>query len=219
MEKKSGTMDTSITQGANAMQNLPVFHIDQKLYNIAARVAREAMGTLAVYSADLLDRVTFESNSEKVPSTGKQIAAAFRAAFDNGDKMPILKTPADCKCFLGVAGNDVYRALHDFDHYQAYIAGNGGTTKLADEVALNVHMVDRIMAMVAEDQDIADTTRAILFADLVGQAFYYANKKDFISNEGQADFAKWLGGYVLAGILTGDDPLQTIEKIKVWPKF
>ena len=212
-------MDTSTTQGADAMQNLPVFHIDQKLYNIAARVAREAVGTLETYSADLLERVTFENDPEKVPATGKAIAAAFDAALKGGEKMPILATPSDCKCFLGEKSNNVYRALHDFDHYQAYITGNGGTTKLADEVALNVHMVDRIMAMVTEDQDIADTTRAILFADLVGQSFYYAKHKDFISNYGQAEFAKWLGGYILAGVLSGDEPLQTIEKIKVWPKF
>lgn len=202
------------------MQNLSVFHIDQRLYNIAARVAREAIGTLELYSADLLERVTFENNPEKVPSTGKTIAAAFDAALKGGDKMPILATPSDCKCFLGEKANNVYRALHDFDHYQAYITGNGGTTKLADEIALNVYMVNRIMAVVcAENQDIADTTRAILFADLVGQSFYYAKHKDFISNHGQAEFAKWLGGYILGGILSGDDPLQTIEKIKVWPKF
>ena len=201
------------------MQNLSVFHIDQKLYNMAARVARDAIGTIELYSADLLERVTFESNPEKVPSTGKTIAAAFDAALKGGDKMPILATPSDCKCFLGEKANNVYRALHDFDHYQAYITGNGGTTKLADEIALNMFMVNRIMALVTENQDIADTTRAILFADLVGQSFYYAKHKDFISNHGQAEFAKWLGGYILAGILSGEDPLQTIEKIKVWPKF
>ena len=212
-------MDTSTTQGANAMQNLPVFQIDQRLYNIAARVASEAIGTLEAYSADLLERVTFENNPEKVPSTGKTIAAAFDAALKGGAKMPILATPTDCKCFLGEKANNVYRALHDFDHYQAYITGNGGTTKLADEIALNVHMVNRIMAIVAENQDIADTTRAILFADLVGQSFYYAKHKDFISNHSQAEFSKWLGGYILAGILSGDEPLQTIEKIKVWPRF
>ena len=212
-------MDTSTTQGANAMQNPPVFHIDQKLYARAATVARAAMATLEAYSADLLERVTFENNPEKVPSTGKAIAAAFDAALRGGDKMPILATPKDCECFLGVAGNDVYRALHDFDHYQAYITGSGGTTKLADEVALNMHMVNRIMAMLNEDQDIADTVRALLLADLVGQSVYYAKHKDFISNHGQAEFAKWLGGYILASILSDDDPLQTIEKIKVWPKF
>ena len=212
-------MGASTTQGANAMPNLSVFHIDQKLYNIAARVAREAIGTLELYSADLLEHVTFENDSEKVPSTGKAIAAAFDAALKGGAKMPILATPSDCKCFLGEKANNVYRALHDFDHYQAFMSGNGGTTKLADEIALNAHMVDRIMAMVTENQDIADTTRAILFADLVGQSFYYAKHKDFISNHGQAEFAKWLGGYILAGILSGDDPLQTVEKIKVWPRF
>lgn len=213
-------MDTSTTQGANAMQNLSVFHIDQRLYARAATVAREAIGTLEVYSADLLDRVTFENNPEKVPSTGKAIAAAFDAALKGGDKMPILATPKDCECFLGEKGNNVYRALHDFDHYQAYITGNGGTTKLADEIELNVHMVNRIMAMVcAENQDIADTTCALLFADLVGQAVYYAKHKDFISNYGQSEFATWLGGYILAGILQGIDPLQTLDAVKVWPKF
>ena len=212
-------MDTSTTQGADAMQNLSVFHIDQSLYNIAAHVAREAVSTLELYSADLLKHVTFENSPEKVPSSGKTIASAFDAALKGGDKMPILATPLDCKCFLGEKANNVYRALHDFDHYQAYITGNGGTTRLADEVALNVHMVNRIMAMVTENQDIADTTYAILFADLVGQSFYYAKHKDFVSNHGQAEFAKWLGGYILAGILSGEEPLQTIEKIKVWPKF
>ena len=213
-------MDTSTTQGANAMQNLSVFYIDQKLYTHAATVAREAIGTLEVYSADLLERVTFESHPEKVPSTGKAIAAAFDAALKGGDKMPILATPSDCQCFLGEKANNVYRALHDLDHYQAYITGNGGTTKLSDEIALNVFMVNRVMSVAcAENQDIADTTHALLFADLVGQAFYYAKHKDFISNHGQAEFAKWLGGYILAGILSGDNPLQTVEKIEEWPKF
>lgn len=213
-------MDTSTKQGASAMQNLPVFYIDQKLYARAATVAREAIGTLEAYSADLLERVTFESDPEKVPSTEKAIAAAFDIALKGGAKMPILATPSDCQCFLGEKANNVYRALHDFDHYQSYTTGNGGTTKLADEIALNMFMVDRIMAMAcAGNQDIADTTRALLFADLVGQAFYYAKHKDFISNHGQAEFAKWLGGYILAGILSGVDPLKTIEQVKVWPKF
>ena len=202
------------------MKNPSVFPIDQKLYARAAIVAREAVGTLEEYSADLLERVTFENNPEKVPSTGKAIAAAFDAALKGGDKMPILATPKDCQCFLGEKANNVYRALHDFDHYQAFITGNGGTTKLADEIALNMFMVNRIMAVAcAEHRDIADTTHALLFADLVGQSFYYAKHKDFISNHGQAEFAKWLGGYVLAGILQGIDPLQTVEKIKVWPTF
>lgn len=201
------------------MKNPSVFPIDQKLYARAAIVAREAFGVLEVHSANLLEHVTFESDHEKVPSTGKAIAAAFDVALKGGDKMPILATPQDCQCFLGEKANNIYRALHDFDHYQAYMSGNGGTTKLADEVALNVLMVDRIMASVTENQDIADTTRAILFADLVGQAVYYAKHKDFISNHGQAEFARWLGGYVLAGILSGYDPLQTIERVKVWPKF
>lgn len=202
------------------MKNPSVFYIDQKLYARAANTARAAIGILEAYSVDLLERVTFESNPEKVPSTGKAIAAAFDVALKGGDKMPILATPKDCQCFLGEKANNIYRALHDFDHYQAYITGNGGTTKLADEIALNVLMVDRIMAMAcAENQDIADTTRAILFADLVGQSFYYAKHKDFISDRGQAEFAKWLGGYILAGILSGEDPLQTIEQVKVWPKF
>ena len=202
------------------MQNLPVFHLNQRLYNIAARVAREAVSTIELYSADLLERVTFENDPEKVPSTGKAIAAAFDVALKGGDKMPILATPKDCKCFLGEKGNNVYRALHDFDHYQAYITGNGGTTKLSDEIELNVHMVNRIMAMAqADNQDIADTTRALLFADLVGQAVYYAKHKDFISNYGQSEFTKWLGGYILAGILQGIAPLQTLDAVKVWPKF
>lgn len=212
-------MDTSTTQGANAMQNLPVFPIDQRLYNMAARVARDAFDILEAYSADMMERVTFENDFEKVPSTGKAIAAAFAVALKGGEKMPILATPKDCQCFLGEKANNIYRALHDFDHYQAFMSGNGGTTKLADEVALNAHMVDRVMAVVTENQDIADTTRSILFADLVGQAFYYDKHKDFITNHGQAEFAKWLGGYILAGILSGENPLQTIEKIKVWPKF
>lgn len=220
MKTIGGTISSSTKQGANAMKNPSVFYIDQKLYARATAVARDAIGTLAAYSADLLDRVVFENNPEKVPSTGKQIAAAFDVALKGGDKMPILATPEDCKCFLGEKGNNVYRALHDFDHYQAYITGNGGTTKLADEVNLNVLMVNRIMAVAcAENQDIADTTRALLFADLVGQAVYYAKHKDFISNHGQSEFAKWLGGYILAGILQGIDPLQTIEQVKVWPKF
>ena len=202
------------------MQNLSVFHIDKNLYARAATVARDAIGTLEAYSADLLERVVFENNPEKVPSTGKAIAAAFDVALKGGDKMPILATPKDCQCFLGEKGNDTYRALHDFDHYQAYITGNGGTTKLSDEIALNLYMVDKIMAMMVVDcQDIKDAAHAILFADLVGQSFYYAKHKDFISNHGQEEFAKWLGGYILAGILSGEDPLQTIEKIKVWPKF
>ena len=212
-------MASSTTQGANAMKNPSVFPIDQKLYARAAAVAREAIGTLEVYSADLLERVTFENNLEKVPSTGKQIAAAFDAALKGCAKMPILATPSDCQCFLGEKANNVYRALHDFDHYQAFMGGNGGTTKLADEIELNVLMVNRIMALVTEHQDIADTTRALLFADLVGQSFYYAKNKDFISNHGQAEFAKWLGGYILGGILQGVDPLKTIEQVKVWPKF
>lgn len=188
------------------MKNPSVFYIDQKLYARATTVARDAIGTLAAYSADLLDRVVFENNPEKVPSTGKAIHAAFDAAIKGGPKMPILKTPLDCQCFLGIRGNDVYRVLHDHDHYQAYKLGIGGTTRLEDEDMLNRAMVERIMRATGITRsgfhaDLWAVLKACLLADLVGQAYYFQQHKSFVRNDAQSAFVRWTAEKILGQVL------------------
>lgn len=214
-------MGTSTTQGANAMKHTVNVSIPMSEVKQAGLYATQAVVMLAyTEQPEVFEYVVFESDASKVPSTGKTIAAAFRAAFDNGDKMPILKTPENCKCFLGVIGNDVYRVLHDYDHFVHYTMGLGGTTKLEDEVQMNLELAQRIAGYVKTDnQDVKIVAESCLYADLIGQAFYYANKKDFVSNEGQLAFVQWLAGAIIAGKNEGKNAIQVMESITEWPKF
>lgn len=174
----------------------------------AMGAARNAMQDLR-YSADYAHvfRVCIlEYNADKVPSTGKAIFKAFTEAFNGGQKMPILKTPLDCSCFLGVRGNDVYRALHDYDHFCAMRDGIGGTTRLQDEVMLNQVMVERIvnasgLTRVGFYSNVWAVLKACLLADLVGQSYYYAQKKDFVGNERQLGFVKWTAEKILPQVI------------------
>ena len=147
-----------------------------------------------------------EYNADKVPSTGKQIFKAFTEAFNGEQKMQILKTPSDCQCFLGVEGNDVYRALHDYDHFCAMRDGLGGTTRLHDENTLNRIMVERIVAASGVSRVgfyivVWAVLKACLLADLVGQAYYYAQHKNFVGNEQQLNFVKWTAEQILDQVI------------------
>ena len=162
-------------------------------FQLVRDTAKEAVKSLFWQYRHVFNVVYFESDYQLVPATGKQIYAAFTGAFNGGQKMPILKTPSDCQCFLGVYANNLYRAIHDYDHYQAYQEGHG-TTKLNDEAALNRKMVNRIMGNLCPSID-AGLRRAIelcLLADLVGQSYYYAQHKNFIDNKKQLAFVVWL---------------------------
>ena len=184
----------------------------------AMRAARNAMQDLR-YAADYAHvfRVCYlEYNADKVPSTGKAIFNAFTEAFNGGQKMPILKTPLDCECFLGVRGNDIYRALHDYDHFCAMRDGVGGTTRLQDEDMLNRAMVERIVNASGFTRggfysEVWAVLKACLLADLVGQSYYYAQKKDFVGNEKQLDFVKWTSEKILAQVVdTGSADFNAI---------
>ena len=214
-------MDTSTKQGANAMQNTVNFSLSMSEVKQAGLYATQAVVKLAYNEQpELFEYVFFESDAKKVPSTGKTIAAVFKDAFHGGPKMPILKTPADCKCFLGVIGNDVYRVLHDYDHFVHYTMGLGGTTKLEDEVQMNLELAQRIVGYVKTDNPyVKIVAESCLYADLIGQAFYYANKKDFVSNEGQLAFVQWLASAIIAGKNEGKNAIQVMESIKEWPTF
>ena len=166
--------------------------INDASFAMVRDIAKESVMGLVWKFQHVFNVSYLESDFEKVPSTGKQIYAAFESAFNGGQKMPILKTPADCQCFLGVDGNDVYRVIHDYDHYQAYTEGFG-TTKLKDEAALNRLMVNRIMGNIdAIDAGLRRAAELCLLADLVGQSYYYAQHKNFVGNEQQLSFVLWL---------------------------
>ena len=201
--------------------------IQSDVFKAAQAVARFAMRDMRDNMPHVFSIVYFESNAEKVPSTGKAIHKAFQSAMNGVKKMPILATPKDCACFLGEHGNNIYRAIHDYDHFIFFENDCGGTTKLHDEIILNQKMVKFIMAYAEEyigvsDSESESVTLALescLYADLVGQAFYYANKKDFITNEGQLAFVKWLASAIIAGKNEGKNAIQVMEGVKDWPKF
>lgn len=168
--------------------------ISDASFELVRDLAKESVMGLVWRFQHVFDVTYFEGDFEKVPATGKQIYAAFESAFNGGPLMPILKTPADCECFLGVAGNDVYRTIHDFDHYIAYQDGFG-TTRLDDEAALNRLMVNRILANIdAIDSGLRRAVELCLLADLVGQSYYFAQHKNFVGNERQLEFVVWLVG-------------------------
>lgn len=171
---------------------------------ILARQAMQDVHACGTY-AHVFRACYFEDDADKVPATGKAIFNAFSVAFNGGQKMPILKTPIDCQCFLGICGNDVYRVLHDYDHFSAYKIGKG-TTKLADEDRLNRIMVDRIMGAIHLGRGgifdgIWCVLKACLLADLVGQSYYFAQKKAFIHNEKQLDFVRWTAEKILVQVM------------------
>lgn len=137
-----------------------------------------------------------ESDYTRVPDTGRKIYDRFLSAFNDGEKMPILATPEDCQCFLFCEGNDIYRTIHDLDHFLAYPLGKG-TTSLANESALNLKMVRRLLDYAKvdiKDTGILYSMELCLLADLVGQSYYYAQNKAFINNKKQIDFVVWLVG-------------------------
>lgn len=161
-------------------------------FELVRKIAQEAVKDMARDFRHVFEVIYFENDFEKVPSTGKQIYAAFESAFKGGPLMPILATPSDCQCFLGVEGNDIYRVIHDFDHFVAYQEGFG-TTKLTDEAALNRKMVNRILSNIdAIDSGLRRTIELCLLADLVGQSYYFAQRKNFVGNEQQLSFVVWL---------------------------
>ena len=173
----------------------------------AMGAARHAMEDLRWHTeyAHVFRACYFEYDANNVPATGKAIHAAFSAAFDGGQKMPILKTPLDCQCFLGIRGNDVYRALHDWDHYHAYKLGIGGTTKLQDEDMLNRAMVERIMQATGVTSggfygELWAVLKACLLAGLVGQSYYYAQHKNFVRNDAQLEFVRWTAEKILGQV-------------------
>lgn len=137
-----------------------------------------------------------EGDYKRVPDTGRKIYDRFLSALNDGEKMPILATPADCQCFLFRDGNDIYRTVHDYDHFLAYPLGKG-TTSLANESALNLKMVRRLLDYAKvdiKDTGILYSMELCLLADLVGQSYYYAQNKAFINNKKQLDFVVWLVG-------------------------
>ena len=201
--------------------------IQSDVFKAAQVVARFALRDIRDNMPHVFSIVYFESSAEKVPSTGKAIHKAFQSAMNGGQKMPILATPKDCACFLGEQGNNIYRAIHDYDHFIFFENGLGGTTKLQDEIVLNQKMVKLIMVYAekhvntfdSDSESVAFALEACLYADLVGQAFYYAAKKDFITNKGQLAFVQWLASAITAGKNEGKDAIQVMQNIKEWPTF
>lgn len=171
---------------------------------ILARQAMEDIQNCGSY-AYIFRACYFEDDADKVPATGKSIYAAFSAAFNGEAKMPILKTPIDCQCFLGIRGNDVYRVLHDYDHFSAYKLGKG-TTKLADEDRLNRIMVNRIVGATNIGRGgifdgIWCVLKSCLLADLVGQSYYFSQRKSFVGNERQLDFVYWTAEQIMPQVI------------------
>lgn len=201
--------------------------IQSDVFKAAQAVARFALRDMRDNMPQIFGIVYFESNAEKVPSTGKAIHKSFQVAMSGGQRMPILATPKDCACFLGEQGNNIYRAIHDYDHFIFFKNGWGGTTKLQDEITLNQKMVKFIMACAEKyvntfESDSESVTLALescLYADLIGQAFYYNAKKDFVSNEGQLAFVQWLASALIAGKNEGKNAIQVMQNIKEWPTF
>lgn len=193
--------------------------VNDMSFELVRKMVQDAVKSLFWQFRAVFDVVYFESDYRLVPDSGKKIHAAFNEAFNGGQKMPILATPEDCRCFLGVYGNNLYRAIHDWDHYQAYTEGFG-TTKLQDEAALNLKMVSRILANIdAIDAGLRRAIEVCLLADLVGQAYYFAQRKTFVGNEKQLDFVVWLVGHLdWLGIDANGPHYDKWEKI-VFPDF
>ena len=126
---------------------------------------------------------TITSDGTCVPSSGKAIHAMFKNAQNLNAPFFVLWSSAE-DSILGRA-NNYYRFVHDIDH-ALYFEGGQGTTKLKDELFLNLLMCQRIHDIVlfkTNNVILASKCFIVLYHDLIGQAEYYAEKGDFVENQ------------------------------------
>ena len=122
--------------------------------------------------------------ADNVPQTGRGIAAMYQDAIVG--KAPFLVFDgANNASYFGSENNMLYRTMHDIDHAKAYIGGTGGTTKLIDELKLNLKMAKRIYegALKMGFDQIAINAFWGMFHDACGQVYYYSKNKDFVQDQ------------------------------------
>lgn len=118
-----------------------------------------------------------------VPYTGKAIHAMFKNAQNLNTPFFVLWS-SDKDSILGHE-NNLYRFIHDIDHAQ-YFEKGVGTTKLKDELFLNMLMCKRIHNIILNKTGnvvLASKVFILLYHDLIGQALYYNENGDFVENQ------------------------------------
>ena len=126
---------------------------------------------------------TITSDASLVPNTGKSIYKMFQNAQQVGAPFFVLWS-SDKDSVLGRA-NNYYRFVHDIDHALHYLRGRG-TTKLKDELFLNLLMCKKIHDIVLKQTNntvLASKCFIVLYHDLIGQAKFYAKTSAFVDNQ------------------------------------
>ena len=122
-------------------------------------------------------------DSTQVPSSGKGIFEMYKNAQNLNMPFFVLRSSARDN-ILGHA-NNMYRFVHDIDH-ALYFEQEKGTTKLKDELFLNMLMCQRIHDIVlfeTGDVILASKCFVVLYHDLIGQALYYTENGSFVDNQ------------------------------------
>lgn len=123
-------------------------------------------------------------DSENVPTNGKQIYTMYKKALKNESAFYVFNGSND-QTFFSAETNLFYRAVHDIDHALHYELGLG-TTSLKSELFLNCLLAKRAYNFVMgnyRNKQIALMLFSAVYNDTVGQALYYAEKKDFVKDQ------------------------------------
>lgn len=160
-----------------------MFTLPNNLATIVATVqnALQCAQNKIILQSGIMPTVT--SEGAQVPSSGKAIHAMYKNAQNLNAPFFVLWSSAE-DSILGHA-NNFYRFVHDIDHAQYFEQGKG-TTKIKDELFLNLLMCKRIHNIVlnkTNDVVLASKCFVVLYHDLIGQAEHYAEKGDFVENQ------------------------------------
>lgn len=138
------------------------------------------------YAQSTVKNIVITDNASLVPSTGKAI---FEQYINNlQSNAPFYVLASHDNCILGKIANEQYRLLHDIDHALNYSNGQG-TTALRDEIYLNGLFANRVFKHLVNparskiDLKTALTAYVILIIDLIEQANFYSQKRNFIDNQ------------------------------------
>lgn len=119
-----------------------------------------------------------DADESEVPSLGYQIRETFERCIREVRPFPISRQGNESAIY-GAAANLAFRFWHDYLHY---VHGLG--VGLSSELKLAALHRDAVAKRFG-----ADSLEArIMYADVAGQALYYANTKKFIEDQRRFDF-------------------------------
>lgn len=123
---------------------------------------------------------------DKAPETGKAIYAMYQNSQKYNAPFYIFNgANEEENLYFTPETNLLYRTLHDFHHAEAFSIGAGGTTKIEDELRLNCKMAFIAFSFANAFYDVEQALQVFfaVYHDTVGQVHYYAENKDFVTDQ------------------------------------